>query len=108
MAVWATIWATCDTARFGRAAPDGPADRAAGLLEAMAGLAALAARCAAFLMASRLRRCAVADGALLGRFQQSCVMALHRFVAFTRSVLQCFGIANLDFPAGEFDQTGRL
>jgi hypothetical protein len=26
---WATFWATCDTARFGRVAPGGSADRAA-------------------------------------------------------------------------------
>ena len=43
MAIWATIWATYDTGRLVGATPDGPADRGAGLLDA------LAARCSAFL-----------------------------------------------------------
>ena len=30
-------------------------------------------------------------------------MALHRFVALTRAVLQCFRIDDLDFPAGVLD-----
>ena len=56
MAIWATIWATYDTARLVGATPDDPADRGAGVLDAMAGLArclspALAGFCSAFLRA---------------------------------------------------------
>ena len=39
MAIWATIWATCDTARLVGRKPGGPADRGAGVLDAVAGLA---------------------------------------------------------------------
>jgi len=55
VAIWATIWATYDTARLVAATRDGPADRGTGALHAMAGLArcsgspADAARCTAFL-----------------------------------------------------------
>ena len=70
VAIWATIWATCDTARLVRAEREGPADRGAGLLDAMAGLARCpvlrwraSVRASCRLDAGRLRLSPVAPGA---------------------------------------------